>query len=86
MMRSVKKEEVGDTEFSSTSSGPVAFPGENERVIAEGGAGRDRTAHCCGHHQGQPLTDSFISAASSRNHAVLTRRPSPGRVRTTCAD
>ncbi len=87
MMRWVKVEDVGDTEFLIDEQvDKFRFLEENERVLADGRPAGDRAAAAARHHQGVAL-DRVVhlgGVASRRRPACSPRRPSPARS-TTCA-
>jgi hypothetical protein len=82
MMRWVKVEEVGDTEFLIEEQvDKFRFQEENERVLAAAGC-RRRAGRCClGITKASLSTDSFISAASFQETTrVLTEASISGKV------
>ncbi len=82
MMRSVKIEEVGDTEFLVDEQvDRWRFQEENERVIAAGGRAAIGRPLLLGITKASLSTDSFISAASFQETTrVLTEAAISGRV------
>ena len=86
MMRWVKIEDVGDTEFLIEEQvDRFRFMEENERVIAAGGR-RQRAGRCCSasrRRRSRP-TRSSRRRRSRKRRACSPRRPSPARS-TTCA-
>ena len=87
MMRSVKIEEVGDTEFLIDEQvDRWKFQEENERVVAAGGTPAIGRPLLLGHHQGVACrpTASSRRRASRRPRACSPRRRSAARW-TTCA-
>jgi len=82
MMRWVKVEEVGDTEFIVDEQvDKFRFQGENERVIAEGGQPATGRPLLLGITKASLSTDSFISAASFQETTrVLTEAAIGGKV------
>jgi DNA-directed RNA polymerase subunit beta' len=86
MMRWVRIEDVGDTEFLiDEQTDKFRFLEENERVIQAGGRPATAQPLLLGITKASLSTDSFISAASFQETTrVLTKRRSPGRS-TTCA-
>jgi DNA-directed RNA polymerase subunit beta' len=82
MMRWVKVEEVGDTEFIVDEQvDKFRFQGENERVIADGGQPATGRPLLLGITKASLSTDSFISAASFQETTrVLTEAAIGGKV------
>ena len=82
MMRWVKVEEVGDTEFLVDEQvDKVRFLEENERIIADGGNPATGRAMLLGITKASLSTDSFISAASFQETTrVLTEASISGKV------
>jgi len=82
MMRSVKIDEVGDTEFLVDEQvDRFRFHGENERVIAAGGQPAVGRPLLLGITKASLSTDSFISAASFQETTrVLTEASINGAV------
>src|SRR5262249_50862668 len=82
MMRSVKIEEVGDTEFLIEEQvDRFRFEEENERVIAAGGQPAIGRPMLLGITKASLSTDSFISAASFQETTrVLTEASISGKV------
>ena len=82
MMRWVKIEEVGDTEFLVDDQvDRFRFQEENERVIAEGGVPAKGRPLLLGITKASLSTDSFISAASFQETTrVLTEASISGKV------
>jgi DNA-directed RNA polymerase subunit beta' len=82
MMRWVKVEEVGDTEFLIDEQvDKFRFMEENERVITEGGRAATGRPLLLGITKASLSTDSFISAASFQETTrVLTEASISGRV------
>jgi DNA-directed RNA polymerase subunit beta' len=82
MMRWVKVEEIGDTEFLPEEVvDRFRFREENQRVIEAGGAPSDGKAILLGITKASLSTDSFISAASFQETTrVLTEAAINGRV------
>ena len=82
MMRSVKIEEVGDTEFLIDEQvDRFRFMEENEKVMNRGGEPADGTPLLLGITKASLSTDSFISAASFQETTrVLTEASISGRV------
>ncbi|HSS43987.1 MAG TPA: DNA-directed RNA polymerase subunit beta', partial [Thermoanaerobaculia bacterium] len=82
MMRSVKIEEVGDTEFLIDEQvDRFRFEEENERVIAAGGQPAIARPMLLGITKASLSTDSFISAASFQETTrVLTEASISGKV------
>jgi DNA-directed RNA polymerase subunit beta' len=82
MMRWVKIEEVGDTEFLNDDIvDRFRFLEENERVIAEGGVPAKGRPMLLGITKASLSTDSFISAASFQETTrVLTEASISGKV------
>ena len=82
MMRWVKIEDVGDTEFLIDEQvDKVRFLQENERVIADGGHPATAQPLLLGITKASLSTDSFISAASFQETTrVLTEASISGRV------
>jgi DNA-directed RNA polymerase subunit beta' len=80
-MRSVKIEDVGDTDFLIEEQvDRFRFEEENDRVIAAGGQPATARPMLLGITKASLSTDSFISAASFQETTrVLTRRRSPAR-------
>ena len=87
MMRWVKIEDVGDTEFLIDEQvDKFRFLEENERVIAGGRASGDRAGRCCSasrRRRSRP-TRSSRRRRSRRRRACSPRRRSPARS-ITCA-
>ena len=87
MMRWVKVEDVGDTEFLIDEQvDKFRFLSENERVLADGGRPAHGAAAAARHHQGVAV-DRVVhlgGVASRRRRACSPRRRSPARS-TTCA-
>ena len=84
MMRSVKIEEVGDTNFLIDEQvDRFRFQGENERVTAAGGRGAVGRPLLLGITKASLSTESFISAASFQETTrVLTEASISGRMDT----
>ena len=82
MMRWIKVEDVGDTEFIVDEQvDRFRFVEENERVLAEGGAPARGRPLLLGITKASLSTDSFISAASFQETTrVLTEASISGRV------
>jgi DNA-directed RNA polymerase subunit beta' len=82
MMRWVKLEEVGDTEFIVDEQvDKFRFQAENERVIAEGGQPATGRPLLLGITKASLSTDSFISAASFQETTrVLTEAAIAGKI------
>jgi len=82
MMRWVKIEEVGDTEFIVDEQvDKFRFQAENERVIGEGGQPATGRPLLLGITKASLSTDSFISAASFQETTrVLTEAAIAGKV------
>jgi DNA-directed RNA polymerase subunit beta' len=82
MMRWVKIEDVGDTEFLVEEQvDRFRFQEENERVLAAGGHGRQGAPLLLGITKASLSTDSFISAASFQETTrVLTEAAISGKV------
>ena len=82
MMRWIKVEEVGDTEFLLEEQvDKFRFYEENERVEAAGGRRRKAGRYCLGITKASLSTDSFISAASFQETTrVLTEAAISGKV------
>jgi DNA-directed RNA polymerase subunit beta' len=82
MMRWVKVEEVGDTEFILEEQvDKFRFQGENERVIGEGGQPATGRPLLLGITKASLSTDSFISAASFQETTrVLTEAAIGGKI------
>jgi DNA-directed RNA polymerase subunit beta' len=82
MMRWVKVEEIGDTEFLPEEVvDKFRFREENQRVIEAGGKPADGRAVLLGITKASLSTDSFISAASFQETTrVLTEAAINGRV------
>jgi DNA-directed RNA polymerase subunit beta' len=82
MMRWVRIEDVGDTEFLIDEQvDKFRFLGENERVIADGGRPATAQPLLLGITKASLSTDSFISAASFQETTrVLTEASISGRV------
>ena len=86
MMRWVRVEDVGDTEFLIDEQvDRFRFLEENERVLANGGS-PPRRSRCCSasRRRRSPPSRSSRRPRSRRRHACSPRRPSPARS-TTCA-
>ena len=87
MMRWVKVEDIGDTEFLPEEVvDKFKFRAENQRVIEAGGRPAQGKAMLLGITKASLSTDSFISAASAsrRRRACSPKPPSTARW-TTCA-
>jgi DNA-directed RNA polymerase subunit beta' len=82
MMRSVKVEEVGDTEFLIDEQvDRFRFEEENERILAAGGQPATARPMLLGITKASLSTDSFISAASFQETTrVLTEASISGKV------
>jgi len=82
MMRWVKVEEVGDTEFIVDEQvDKFRFQGENERVLGEGGQPSTGRPLLLGITKASLSTDSFISAASFQETTrVLTEAAIAGKI------
>src|SRR5882672_11879976 len=82
MMRWVKVEEVGDTEFIVDEQvDKFRFGSENERVLGEGGQPATGRPLLLGITKASLSTDSFISAASFQETTrVLTEAAIAGRI------
>src|SRR5207248_6423404 len=82
MMRWVKIEDVGDTEFLvDEQTDKFRFLEENERVITNGGRPAEGRPLLVGITKASLSTDSFISAASFQETTrVLTEAPVSGEV------
>ncbi len=82
MMRWVKVEEVGDTEFIVDEQvDKFRFQGENERILAEGGQPSTGRPLLLGITKASLSTDSFISAASFQETTrVLTEAAIAGKI------
>jgi len=82
MMRWVKVEDIGDTEFLPEEVvDKFKFQGENERVRQAGGRGAQGKAILLGITKASLSTDSFISAASFQETTrVLTEAAINGKV------
>jgi DNA-directed RNA polymerase subunit beta' len=82
MMRWVKVEEVGDTEFLIEEQvDKFRFQEENERVLAKGGGPAKGRPLLLGITKASLSTDSFISAASFQETTrVLTEASISGKV------
>ena len=87
MMRWVRIEDVGDTEFLIDEQvDKFRFLEENERVITGAAAGRRRRSRCCSGSRRRRSRPSRSSRRprSRRRRGCSPRRPSPARS-TTCA-
>ena len=83
MLRRVRIEEVGDTEFVvGELVDKFVFQEENEKVDRRAASGRPRPSRCCsGITKASLSTDSFISAASFQETTrVLTEAAISGKV------
>ncbi len=82
MMRSVRIEEVGDTEFLIDEQvDKFRFEDENRRIVAAGGKSAEGKPLLLGITKASLSTDSFISAASFQETTrVLTEASIAGRV------
>ena len=82
MMRWVKVEDVGDTEFLVDEQvGKIRFTEENERIIADGGRPATGRPLLLGITKASLSTESFISAASFQETTrVLTEASISGKV------
>ena len=87
MMRSVKIEEVGDTEFLIDEQvDRWRFQEENDRVLAAGGQPGDRPAAAARHHQGVALDRQLhLGGELPGDHPGAHRGGHQRQVSTTCA-